>query len=103
MALFIDWEIDIPEELRRLEEHKRNKETYEIRRKILRWLSSNDFEETHEGHFKERLGNTSQWLLEDPRFRNWRDEQQSSLLWCHGARKSHSQGYIHAPMLTYIL
>ena len=101
MPLFIDWEID---EICRLEEYKRNKEeTYEIRRKILRWLSSNDFEETQERHFQGGLGNTSQWLLEDPRFRDWRDGQQSSLLWCHGARKSHSQGYIHAPMLTYIL
>lgn len=94
MPLFIDWEI---------EEYKRKKETYEIRRKILRWLSLNDFEETHERHFKEIPRNTSQWLLENPRFRNWRDGQQSSLLWCHGARKSHNHSYIHAPILTYIL
>ena len=36
-------------EIRKLEEDKRNKaEAYEMRRKILRWLSSEDFEETHQ-------------------------------------------------------
>ena len=58
-----------------------------MRRKILKWLSSGDYEETHERNFKKRFENTGQWLLDDHRFQNWRDEAQSSLLWCYGARK----------------
>lgn len=59
----------------------------ERRRKILEWLSSDDFEETHEMHFKKRFRSTGQWLLNDSRFISWRDEGQSRLLWCSGARK----------------
>ena len=58
-----------------------------MRRKILNWLSSDDFEDTHDRHFKKRFENTGEWLLSDPRFRGWRDETRSSLLWCYGARK----------------
>ena len=58
----------------------------ERRRKILKWLSPDDFEEVHERHVKKRFPNTGQWLLDDPRFISWRDETQSSILWCHGAR-----------------
>lgn len=87
MPQFINSELD---EIRRLEEDKRKKEeAFEIRRKILKWLSPDDFEETHERHFRKRSENTGQWLLSDPRFENWRDKAQSSLLWCYGARKSH--------------
>ena len=57
------------------------------RREILRWLSEGDFEETHDRHYKKRCKDTGQWLLEDPRLISWRDGTQSSLLWCHGARK----------------
>ena len=59
----------------------------EERRKILRWLSLDDFEQTHERHLKKRFEKTGEWLLDDSRFINWRDGGQSSLLWCHGARK----------------
>ena len=63
-------------------------DTDERRREILRWLSPDDFEDTHHKHFKKRFGNTGQWLLDDIRFTKWKDEAQSSLLWCHGTRKS---------------
>ena len=59
----------------------------EERRKILIWLSPEDFEQTHEKHLKKRFAKTGQWLLDDPRFMSWRDEEQSGLLWCHGSRK----------------
>ena len=62
---------------------------YEERRKLLMWLSPDDFEQTHEKHLKKRFQKTGQWLLDDPRFMSWRDKAQSSLLWCHGARKSY--------------
>ena len=85
--IYINLEID---EIRALEEDQEKKEkAYKIRRKILQWLSPDDFEETHTRHFKKRFKNTGQWLLDDSRFKNWRDEAQSGLLWCYGARKSY--------------
>ena len=71
------------------EERRKKEEANEMRRKILQWLSPDDCEETtHERHFQKRFKNTGQWLLEDSRFKNWRDEVKSGLLWCYGARKS---------------
>ena len=64
-----------------------NSEIDERRRKVLEWLSPHDFDETHERYFNKRFQSTGQWLLDDPRFISWRDEAQSSLLWCYGARK----------------
>ena len=91
--MFINLEID---EIYRLEEDRRNKEkAYEMRRNILRWLSPDDFEETHDRHFKKRFENTGQWLLDDPRFVDWRDKTRSSILWCHGARKSYLVIYLN--------
>ena len=85
MSLFANLDAD---EIRKLDEDKREKkEADETRRNILRWLSLDDFEGTYERHFKKRFKNTGQWLLDDPCFINWRDGAQSSLLWCHGARK----------------
>ena len=72
------------DEIRKLEEDRKENEIF---RKVLRWLSSDDFEGTHERHFEKRFKNTGQWLLDDSRFKSWRDGVQSSLLWCHGARK----------------
>ena len=92
-------------ETRRLEEERRTKEqAYEMRKKILTWLSPDDFEGTHQGHFKKRFENTGQWLLNDLRFRDWKDGTKSSLLWCHGARKSYIYFMlIYALILTYTL
>ena len=73
-----------------------------MRRKVLEWLSSDNFEETHDRHFKKRFENTGQWLLDDFRFRDWRDKAQSSLLWCYGARKSQLHLYT-CLKLTFIL
>ena len=87
VPLFINLEVG---EIRRLEEEGRKKEqAYEMRKKILTWLSPDDFEGTHQGHFKKRFENTGQWLLNDPRFKDWKDETKSKLLWCHGARRSY--------------
>ena len=54
---------------------------------------------THERHLKKRFERTGQWLLDDSRFRNWKDETQSSLLWCYGACKS--QLYLELNMRIY--
>ena len=66
-----------------------------MRWEILRWLSPDDFEGTHERHFRKRFENTGQWLLDDPRFISWRDGAQSSMLWCHGARRLHLYTYMY--------
>ena len=68
-------------------ENVERQEAIEIHGQILEWLSSDDNEETHEGHYEKWCENTGQWLLDDHRFISWRDKTQSSLLWCHGARK----------------
>lgn len=79
------------DEICRLEQDDRNKKRAHITcRVVLKWLSSDNSEGTHERYFNKRFENTGQWLLDDPCFINWRDEAQSSLLWCYGARKSQS-------------
>ena len=70
-----------------MEDMDKKHEANETRREILKWLSSDDFEETYERNFKKRFQNTGQWLLDDPNFVDWRDGAESSILWCHGARK----------------
>ena len=75
---------EVLDEIRRLERNKKN-----MPKEKLELLSLDDFEETHNMQFRKRYQHTGQWLLDDPRFINWRDGTQSSLLWCHGARKSY--------------
>ena len=59
-------------------------------RDILQWLSKDDFEATHERHWKKRFGNTGKWLLEHRDFVCWKEESNSGLLWCYGSRKCRS-------------
>ena len=56
-------------------------------RDILQWLSKDNFEATHERHWKKRSGNTGEWLLEHPDVVRWKEESNSGLLWCYGSRK----------------
>lgn len=70
-----------------VKDNTRRQGTNETHQQILSWLSPDDFEETHEDYYRKRSRKTGQWLLDDPRFIDWRDQTQSSLLWCHGARK----------------
>ena len=86
-----------------IDEIRNKTKEVETRRNILKWLSPDDFEETHDKHFKKRFENTGQWLLDDSRFRGWRDGTQSSLLWCYGARKSQQYILAYVPILTPIL
>lgn len=75
--------VDIVIRLANVEQQEAN----EMHRQILKWLSPDDYEEIHEGHYGRRCENTGQWLLDDHRFISWRDKTQSGLLWCHGIRK----------------
>ena len=78
----------IADGIRKLREDEKHRlEADKKHRDILRWLSPDDFEEIHDKHFRKRYKGTGQWLLNDHRFVNWRDNAQSCLLWCHGARK----------------
>ncbi|KAF8847654.1 hypothetical protein BDZ45DRAFT_811419 [Acephala macrosclerotiorum] len=52
---------------------------------ILRWLTPSKPEETHLRIRESRLPGTGQWLLENPEFMAWRDQEDvSNVLWCHG-------------------
>lgn len=52
---------------------------------ILRWLALSKPEEAHIRVRERRLPGTGKWLLENPNFIAWRDEEQTnSILWCHG-------------------
>ena len=95
LNLFSTHTLTWPDEIRKLEKEEENRlNADKSHREIMKWLSPDDFEETHERHFKKRFGNTGKWLLEDLRFVNWRDGIQSSLLWCHGARESHAVTFL---------
>jgi hypothetical protein len=54
------------------------------RTKIVQWLSS----EPYIGHHKQAkegvLAGTGQWLLSDPVFKQWKDDNASPILWLHG-------------------
>lgn len=60
----------------------------EARRKtILNWLSPDDFDSRHLEISGKRQRNTGQWLLQEPRFKNWIDKHPDFLLlWGHGIR-----------------
>ena len=66
----------------------------------MRWLSPDDYENTHNSHFNKRFKYTGQWLLDEPDFIEWRDKLQSSLLWCHGARKLKLPNFSYAYKYT---
>jgi len=52
---------------------------------MLRWLTPFKYEETHIQICEKRLPGTGQWLLENPEFVAWRDQDAvSNILWCHG-------------------
>ena len=101
MSLFINLDLD---DIRRLEEDRREKkEANETRRNILRWLSLDDFEGTHEKYFEKRFQSTGQWLLDHPEFIKWRDGTQSSLLWCYGARKYSLYPHLNIFVLIFMV
>ena len=53
---------------------------------LLAWLSTLDFKPKQSDILSKRLEGTGKWFLEDPQFRQWMDEDITTL-WCPGARK----------------
>lgn len=57
------------------------------RLEFLNWVSSIDFEKTHQDTFAKKHNKTGDWLINHPDYQQWFSGQGSSLLWCHGKRK----------------
>ena len=52
---------------------------------ILKWISTLEHTNKHFAIRMPRVDGTSQWLLDHPKFRMWRDDVESNnVLWCHG-------------------
>jgi len=56
----------------------------EDRLRILSWLSPIPYFQHHKRVYGELLQGTGQWLLEDNQYAEWRDSNQSAMLWLHG-------------------
>lgn len=74
---------------RLLEEEEKEDED---RHKLLSWLSELDFDHDHNRIFSKRHQDTGDWLVGSPKFKQWDDCKESSLLWCHGSRKISNPG-----------
>jgi hypothetical protein len=48
------------------------------------WLSSTPYREHHTRHSKNRLRSTTQWLIADSRYVDWKSSTSTSLLWLRG-------------------
>jgi hypothetical protein len=57
------------------------------RRKILHWISPEQFQEHHKTIFKNKLDGTGLWLFGKSEYHVWRRFTQRSLLWLYGDRK----------------
>jgi hypothetical protein len=64
-----------------------NKSLGKERSAFLTWVSSIDFEKTHQDTFAKKYEKTCDWLIEEPKYEQWFTSPASSLLWCHGKRK----------------
>jgi len=53
------------------------------REEVLAWLSKENFKESQHDIRSRRLKNTGQWLLDNPDFQKWLNEDLS-ILWCEG-------------------
>jgi hypothetical protein len=51
---------------------------------FIAWLSLTPYKEHHTRHSKNRLRGTTQWLINDSRYLDWKSSASSSLLWLRG-------------------
>lgn len=54
------------------------------RLKILSWLSAIPYHQHHKKSYSEVLEGTGSWFLEDTQYHQWRESDQSAMLWIHG-------------------
>ena len=53
----------------------------------MQWICTIDFEKEHISAFGKRYKDTGDWFLREPKFKQWFDDTNSCILWCHGKRK----------------
>ncbi|OQE36718.1 hypothetical protein PENCOP_c011G03058 [Penicillium coprophilum] len=51
---------------------------------VLKWLSTTPYYQHHQLHSETRLLGSAQWLLDHPRFKEWKVSSSSSLFFLHG-------------------
>lgn len=56
----------------------------EERRKLLLWLSSDNYRERHESTYKDVVPDTAQWIFDEPQYQEWQLLSVCSMLWLHG-------------------
>lgn len=54
------------------------------RRKLLLWLSSDNYREHHESICKDVVPDTAQWIFSKSQYREWQISSACSILWLHG-------------------
>ncbi|UPX17637.1 uncharacterized protein EKO05_0007979 [Ascochyta rabiei] len=69
---------------RKVEQARRREEERKERSAFLTWVSSIDFEKTHQDTFAKKHEKTCDWLIKAPKYEQWFTNPASSLLWCHG-------------------
>ncbi|KAF2994958.1 hypothetical protein E8E13_002790 [Curvularia kusanoi] len=69
---------------RKAELARRQAEAKKERSEFLNWLSSVDFEKTHQDTFAKKHEDTCDWLIQQVKYKEWLNTPASSLLWCHG-------------------
>ncbi|KAI8937256.1 hypothetical protein NX059_006465 [Plenodomus lindquistii] len=69
---------------RRGEEARRREQERQEKTEFLAWVSNIDFEQTHQVIYAKKQEKTCDWLIKDPRYQQWFNSPNSSLLWCHG-------------------
>jgi len=58
----------------------------EERSRFLSWVSTIEFEKIHQDIYAKKHEDTCDWLIQEPKYREWFNSSTSSLLWCHGKR-----------------
>ncbi|KAF2714347.1 ankyrin, partial [Pleomassaria siparia CBS 279.74] len=69
---------------RKAEEARCREKDREERSAFLAWVSSIDFEKTHQDTYAKKHESTCEWLISEPEYEEWFNSPASSLLWCHG-------------------
>ena len=74
-------------EMREARREQREWHNAEENKAILTWISNLNFEEKQRDILSKRHPGTGEWLLQQDRFKGWRDDDEPSTLWCPGIRK----------------